>query len=75
MLRYTVMDVPVGSLILVAGPRGLTNVVLTSKKREKAEAMARDRFSDATLDARLLPDLREQLAAYFAGQAVEFNRV
>lgn len=67
------MDVPVGSLILMAGPKGLTNVILTSKKGDEAETLASSRFADAVPDPHLLPDLRNQLAAYFEGQAVEFD--
>lgn len=72
MQRYSVMDVPIGSLVLVTGPRGLVNMVITSKRGREADELAKARFADAELDPGLLPDLREQLDAYFAGQAVRF---
>jgi methylated-DNA-[protein]-cysteine S-methyltransferase len=73
MQYYAVMDVPVGSLVLVVGRRGLMNVIITGRKGREAESLARARFADATPDPGLLPDLRVQLGAYFAGQRVVFD--
>ncbi|HOW71849.1 MAG TPA: methylated-DNA--[protein]-cysteine S-methyltransferase [Phycisphaerae bacterium] len=73
MQRYVVMDVPVGAVVLVAGPKGLTNVVVTSRRGREAERMAKARFVGVTSDPSLLPDLQAELEAYFAGQEVSFD--
>jgi len=73
MDRYTVLDISVGSLILLVTPYGLARVIITSKKKIDAVATARKLFPHATADPHLWVALQRQLIAYFNGKQVDFD--
>jgi methylated-DNA-[protein]-cysteine S-methyltransferase len=59
---WTVYESPIGPLTLVAGPRGLTELRLPGHQRVPREAAKGP-----------LPEVTEQLDAYFAGDRQEFD--
>ena len=65
MKRHTVIDSPIGPLTLVAD-----DVVLTGLYMADQRHLPR---IDASRDDRIVPDVREQLAAYFARELKEFD--
>lgn len=67
MTRFTVLDSPLGPLTVVGGDDGLTGLYL-SEQRHLPDA---DSFG--CRDDTLLPAVREQLEAYWAGQITEFD--
>lgn len=67
MTSHTVVDSPVGSLTLVADGPALRGLYLSGQRHLPAGAAFGDR------DDAVLPAVREQLAAYFAGTLREFD--
>jgi methylated-DNA-[protein]-cysteine S-methyltransferase len=59
---WTAYESPIGPLTLVAGPRGLIELRLPGHQRVPREATERP-----------LPEVTEQLDAYFAGEREEFD--
>lgn len=66
-MRYTYMDSPVGELLLAGDEPGLRWIGFAGG------AMVRRAGADWVRDPALLPTVREQLAAYFAGKLSEFD--
>lgn len=62
VIRWTTYESPIGPLTLVAGPRGLTDLNFPGRFRVPGEA------GQASL-----PEVTEQLDAYFAGELREFD--
>jgi methylated-DNA-[protein]-cysteine S-methyltransferase len=60
--RWTVYESPLGPLTLVAGPEGLTALSFPGQLRVPADARRE-----------LLPEVTDQLDAYFAGELREFD--
>ena len=73
MIHYSVLPTPFGSLGIVAGPQGLSNVILTKRKANNARTYMQQLFPDAKYDKKLLPSLQQQLHNYFAGKPVRFR--
>ena len=61
-IRWTAFDSPIGSLTLVAGPAGLTDLGFPGRTRVPAEATKAP-----------MPEVTEQLEAYFAGELRAFD--
>lgn len=61
-IRWTVVDSPLGPLTLVAGPRGLTELSFPGQARVPAGAKKAP-----------MPEVTEQLEAYFAGELRDFD--
>jgi methylated-DNA-[protein]-cysteine S-methyltransferase len=61
-IHWTVYESPIGPLTLVAGPRGLTDLNFPGRFRVPGEAAKRP-----------LPEVEEQLEAYFAGERRDFD--
>lgn len=61
-IRWTVFDSPIGPLTLVAGPEGLTELSFPGRTRVPAEATKAP-----------MPEVAEQLDAYFAGELRAFD--
>ena len=59
---WTVYESPIGPLTLVAGPEGLTDLSFPGRKQVPAEAMKAP-----------MPEVADQLDAYFAGELREFD--
>jgi methylated-DNA-[protein]-cysteine S-methyltransferase len=66
MIRYRVIDSPIGLLTLAGKGPVLTNLRMVDQTYEPDRA-------DWTLDDRAFPDAAEQLAAYFAGELQHFD--
>jgi methylated-DNA-[protein]-cysteine S-methyltransferase len=60
--HWTVYESPLGPLTLIAGPRGLTDLKFPGRLRPPPEA-----------PKRLMPEVTEQLDAYFAGELQNFD--
>jgi methylated-DNA-[protein]-cysteine S-methyltransferase len=60
--RWTIYGSPIGALSLVAGPEGLTDLNFPGRLRLPPEGMKR-----------AIPEVEEQLDAYFAGELREFD--
>lgn len=60
--RWTVYESPIGALTLVAGPGGLTDLSFPGRLRIPAEATKAP-----------MPEVTEQLDAYFAGELRRFD--
>ncbi|GAA4430584.1 methylated-DNA--[protein]-cysteine S-methyltransferase [Actinokineospora soli] len=67
MRAHTVTDSPVGPLTLVATDGTLSGLYMTEQRHRPADATFGDR------DDTLLPAVKEQLAAYFAGELTDFD--
>jgi methylated-DNA-[protein]-cysteine S-methyltransferase len=61
-VHWTIYESPIGPLTLVAGPSGLTDVNFPSRLRPPAEAANRP-----------MPEVVDQLEAYFAGDRQTFD--
>jgi methylated-DNA-[protein]-cysteine S-methyltransferase len=61
-VRWTIYESPVGPLSLVAGPDGLTDLNFPGRLRLPSEA-----------EKQPIPEVEEQLDAYFAGELREFD--
>jgi methylated-DNA-[protein]-cysteine S-methyltransferase len=61
-VRWTIYESPVGALSLVAGPDGLTDLNFPGRLQLPEEA-----------EKGPIPEVEEQLAAYFAGELREFE--
>lgn len=61
-VRWTIYESPVGALSLVAGPDGLSELSFPGRLRLPAEAVKG-----------AIPEVEEQLGAYFAGELREFD--
>jgi len=61
-IRWSVFDSPIGPLTLVAGPRGLTDLSFPGRLRIPAEAKKAP-----------MPEVTDQLEAYFAGELRGFD--
>src|SRR5215475_746948 len=61
-VRWTIWESPVGPLSLVAGPDGLTDLNFPGRLRLPSEEAKRP-----------IPEVEEQLMAYFAGELREFD--
>jgi methylated-DNA-[protein]-cysteine S-methyltransferase len=72
-MYYAVLPTSFGSVAIVAGQQGLTNVLLTKRKAKEAHSCLQRLFPDAQYDKRLLPSLQRQLRSYFAGKRVHFR--
>lgn len=66
MIRYRVIDSPIGFLTLAGRGPVLTNLRMVDQTYEPDRA-------DWTLDDRAFPDVVEQLGAYFAGELKQFD--
>jgi methylated-DNA-[protein]-cysteine S-methyltransferase len=73
MIRFTVLPVPPGSLILAAGERGPSRVILTRRRGRAALALAKRELPEAAQDPKMLPGLQDELRSYFAGRHVTFH--
>jgi methylated-DNA-[protein]-cysteine S-methyltransferase len=62
MNRWTIYESPIGPLTLVMGPRGLTDLNFPGRLRMPSEAAKGQ-----------LPEVTDQLDAYFAGERREFE--
>lgn len=73
-VAYTVLDTPVGPLLLAATERGLVRVAYAREEHEKVLAELADRLGPRVLHApaRLEP-AAEQLREYFAGTRTRFE--
>src|ERR1700754_878455 len=60
--HWTIHESPIGPLTLIAGPRGLTDLNFPGRVPLLGEAAKRP-----------LPEVAEQLDAYFAGELTEFD--
>jgi len=72
-LSYTVVDSPVGELVLASSPKGLAAVLLPGKG--KPLDRLRKRFSDSDIDEDLEPNRNavEQIRGYFSGERKTFD--
>jgi methylated-DNA-[protein]-cysteine S-methyltransferase len=61
-IRWTVYESPIGPLTLVVGPRGLTDLNFPGRMKAPEEAAKGP-----------LPEVAEQLDAYFAGELRDFD--
>lgn len=61
-IDWTIYESPIGPLTLVAGPRGLTHLGFPGRLRVPGEAAKRP-----------MPEIVEQLEAYFAGERRDFD--
>ena len=68
MRQYTVVAAPFGSVGLVSGPGGLSQVILTRRRAEAAIALLGRRFPDAEHEADLWRPLQRRLRDYFAAR-------
>jgi methylated-DNA-[protein]-cysteine S-methyltransferase len=66
MIRYRVIDSPIGLLTLAGKGPVLTNLRMVDQTYEPDRA-------DWTLDDRAFPEAVDQLAAYFAGELQQFD--
>ena len=73
MSRFTILDIPSGSLILVCSEHGPSRVILTRRRGREAIALAGRELPEADYTAHLLPELEDELADYFAGRPVTFH--
>jgi len=60
--HWTIYESPIGPLTLVAGPRGLTDLNFPGRFR-----------APAGVEKRAMPEVTQQLDAYFAGELREFD--
>jgi methylated-DNA-[protein]-cysteine S-methyltransferase len=60
--HWTVYESPIGPLTLIAGPRGLTDLSFPGHRRPPSEAAQKP-----------MPEVAEQLDAYFAGELRDFD--
>lgn len=67
MRSHTVMDSPIGPLVLVNQDGAVAGLYMDAHRRQPGDASYGDR------DDAALPALREQLAAYFAGDLEDFD--
>ncbi len=68
------MDSPVGTLLLMATPRGLVRVAFDHENRDEVLGDVATRLSPRILDApRRLDTVRRQLDRYFAGKLRDFD--
>jgi methylated-DNA-[protein]-cysteine S-methyltransferase len=72
-LKYTVADVGVGWVGLLASGSGLLRVTLPQTSAEEAERLLSDRVTEAVRSDNLFADLTERLKSYFSGQRVSFD--
>jgi methylated-DNA-[protein]-cysteine S-methyltransferase len=79
MERYAFVPAPFGSVGLMAGQRGLRQLVFFTSPVEPADAPGAGELwpgcprSELVWDQALLPDLQQQLIDYFEGQPVRFQ--
>jgi methylated-DNA-[protein]-cysteine S-methyltransferase len=73
MIRFTILDVPPGSLIMAATDRGPSRVILTRRRGRSARALANKCLPEAIYNPALLPDLQRTLHEYFSGKPVRFD--
>lgn len=75
-LHYTVMDSPIGPLLLCASARGLAGVYMQTDRHARAEPQAHwvaDGVADGVANAARLAPARRQLEEYFAGTRRVFD--
>jgi methylated-DNA-[protein]-cysteine S-methyltransferase len=60
--HWTIYESPIGPLTLVAGPRGITSLSFPGRLRPPADAVKRP-----------MPEVTDQLEAYFAGELRTFD--
>jgi methylated-DNA-[protein]-cysteine S-methyltransferase len=65
--RYTVIDSPLGELLVARDEEGITALLLPHAKKPARPG------SDWVRDDAAFPDVRTQLAEYFAGQRTSFD--
>lgn len=73
MHSYTALNMPYGSVGLVASPTGLCHVYLFSGPASRVVGRLANMFPRARYDERLMPLLQDQLIDYFDGQAITFK--
>lgn len=73
MVRYTVIETPVGPVGVVASPAGLSHLYLMQGVATAAARRLKRLHPEAVRDDELLPELRRELGDYFAGRPVEFS--
>lgn len=73
MIRFTILTVPSGSVILACTGRGPSRVILTARRGRDSLALAREELPGAEHVQRLLPELERELLAYFAGKPTRFH--
>lgn len=73
MLRYACFDTAWGVFVLAASEDGVCGAILPVRSHRRAEQLARKRWSDATRDDRLMPDLQRRIVSYYAGEPTDFD--
>lgn len=73
MIRYTVLSIAPGSLVLAVTPAGVAEIALSARRGRPARAWARERHPEGRLDEAIEPKLQKDLLDYFAGQPVRFR--
>ncbi|MHC4443142.1 MAG: methylated-DNA--[protein]-cysteine S-methyltransferase [Planctomycetota bacterium] len=73
MEKITVIPTQFGSVGIVAGPQGLSNLILTKRKVNDARSYLQRLYPQAQFEKQLLPSLQRQLRDYFAGRPVRFQ--
>ena len=72
-MHYSVLPLHLGSVGIIAGPQGLSNVILTKRKARETRSYLQQLFPDAQFNKHLMPLLQRQLRDYFAGKPVRFR--
>jgi methylated-DNA-[protein]-cysteine S-methyltransferase len=73
-VAITTMDSPIGTLLLMATPKGLVRVAFDSENRDDVLGEVADRISPRILEApRRLDPVRRELDRYFAGTLRDFD--
>ncbi len=68
------MDSPIGSLLLMATPKGLVRIAFESENRDEVFGEVAERLSPRILDApRRLDPVRRELDKYFGGKLRDFD--
>jgi methylated-DNA-[protein]-cysteine S-methyltransferase len=73
-VAVTTMDSPVGTLLLIATPRGIVRIAFETENRDDVLGEVAEHVSPRILEApRRLDPLRRELDRYFAGKLRDFD--
>jgi methylated-DNA-[protein]-cysteine S-methyltransferase len=73
-VAVTTMDSPIGTLLLMATPKGLVRIAFESENRDEVLGEVAERLSPRILEApRRLDPVRRELERYFEGDLTDFE--
>lgn len=73
MSHHTIVETSLVRVVLIANDRGLSRLVMSSKRGDALHAWVQREFPEVAHEPDLLPGLQQQLRDYFEGKPVRFR--